>query len=316
MLNPLARTPAVRSAISQAIGALREALAPQTRARPRERAANESAMTEDSFEGTGGLKIATRTWRPASSPRGAIVLVHGFNAHSGHYRWAAEQLAKDGLVVYALDLRGRGQSEGERFYVERFDEYVDDVARLVSIVKQNEPGLPLFMLGHSAGGVVACSYALDHGAQLAGLVSESLAFRVPAPAFALKALKGVSLLAPHARVLRLKNEDFSRDPKRVAQMNADPLIRDEVQPAQTVAAMVRADERLARESGKIKLPILLLHGTSDNATKPAGSEYLFKHVASIDKTLELYEGHYHDLLADFGRQQVIADIVGWIDERI
>jgi alpha-beta hydrolase superfamily lysophospholipase len=172
------------------------------------------------------------------------------------------------------------------------------------------------MLGHSAGGVVACSYALDHGAELAGLVSESLAFRVPAPAFALKALKGVSLLAPHTRVLRLKNEDFSRDPRRVAEMNADPLIKDEAQPAQTVAAMVRADERLARESGKIKLPILLLHGTSDNATKPAGSEYLFKHVASIDKTLELYEGHYHDLLADFGRQQVIADIVGWIDERI
>ena len=130
----------------------------------------------------------------------------------------------------------------------------------------------MFLLGHSAGGVVACLYTVEHQTELAGLICESFAFRVPAPDFALAVLKGLSHVAPHAHVLRLKNEDFSRDPGIVAEMNADPLIADEVQPTKTVAEMVRADERLEHEFALITLPLLILHGTNDRATKPHGSQ--------------------------------------------
>ena len=119
----------------------------------------------------------------------------------------------NGLAVYALDLRGRGQSEGERFYVENFADYVSDLATLIKLAKSREPGLPVFLLGHSAGGVISCVYALDHQAELAGLICESFAFQVPAPDFALAVLKGLSHIAPHAHVLKLKNKDFSRDPE-------------------------------------------------------------------------------------------------------
>jgi alpha-beta hydrolase superfamily lysophospholipase len=170
-----------------------------------------------------------------------------------------------------VDLRGRGKSDGERFYVQQFADYVSDAAGLVALAKSREPGLPMFMLGHSAGGVVACTYALDHQAELAGLICESFAFQVPAPDFALAVLKGLSHIAPHAHVLPLKNEDFSRDPKVVAAMNADPLIAHETQPTQTVAAMVRADERLKKEFPLITLPVLILHGTADKATGRAGA---------------------------------------------
>src|SRR4051812_36372028 len=108
---------------------------------------------ESSFEGVGGLKIFTRSWQLGGQPRGAVVIVHGFNSHSGQYLWVGEQLAANGLAVYALDLRGRGRSEGERYYVEKMQDYVDDVESLVQRAKSENPGLPVFMLGHSAGGV-------------------------------------------------------------------------------------------------------------------------------------------------------------------
>lgn len=275
-----------------------------------------SAAQEESFEGAGGLNIFLRTWRPAGPARGVVAIVHGFNAHSGHYAWAAQQFTARGLAVYALDLRGRGRSDGERFYVERFDDYVGDVASLVQLAKAREPGLPVFLLGHSAGGVVACLYAIGHQAELAGLVCESFAFQVPAPDFALAALKGLSHLAPHAHVLRLKNEDFSRDPQAVAEMNADPLIANEVQPTRTVAEMARADDRLKRDFPLIRLPLLILHGTADHATRPSGSRLFLEHAGSADKTLKLYEGHYHDLLRDVGKEEVMGDIVGWIAARV
>jgi acylglycerol lipase len=271
---------------------------------------------EESFEGVGGLNIFLRVWRPTTPARGVVVIVHGFNAHSGYYAWAAEQFTARGLAVYALDLRGRGKSDGERFYVEQFGDYVSDVASLVRLAKSREPALPVFLLGHSAGGVVACLYTLEHQAELAGLICESFAFQVPAPDFAIAVLKGLSHLAPHAHVLRLKNEDFSRDARAVAEMNADPLIANEVQPTKTVAEMARADERLKKEFPLIRLPLLILHGTDDRATKPGGSRLFHELAGSADKTLKLYEGHFHDLLRDLDKERVMADINAWIAARL
>jgi acylglycerol lipase len=273
-------------------------------------------MSESTFKGVGGLNIFFRSWRPSESPGAVVIIIPGFNSHSGYYEWVATQLTPDGLAVYAIDLRGRGKSDGERFYVQNFEDYVADVASFVSIVKEKEKGLPVFMLGHSAGGVVACNYALDHQRELVGLICESFAYQVPAPDFALAVLKGLSHIAPHAHVLKLHNEDFSRDSAIVDLMNNDSLIAHETQPTQTVAAMVRADERLKKEFPKITLPLLILHGTKDKATKPGGSQYFFETAGSKDKTLKLYEGSFHDLLNDLDKQLVIFDILAWIKERI
>lgn len=273
-------------------------------------------LSEDRFDGAGDLRIFFRVWRPEGAPRGVVAICHGVNSHSGQYFWAAEQLTAKGFVVYALDLRGRGLSDGERFFVRDVAEYVGDLAELISIAKDREPGLPVFLLGHSAGGVVSCTYALGYQAELAGLVCESFAFEVPAPDFALAAIKGISHLAPHAHVLKLHNDDFSRDAAWVKSMNEDPLIAHEVQPTSTVAALVRADERLKKEFPLITLPVLIMHGTADKATKPSGSQLFYDTAGSADKTLKLYEGHFHDLLNDVGREGVMADIVGWIEARL
>jgi alpha-beta hydrolase superfamily lysophospholipase len=215
--------------------------------------------------------------------------------------------------VYALDHRGRGRSEGERFFVEKFADYAKDLATFIDVVKAREPGLPVFLLGHSAGGVIACVYTLEHQNELAGLICEDFAYQVPVPNIALTLLKGVSHVAPHARVFKLKNSDFSRDPAVVEALNADPLIANEAQPSETIAELARADQLLAKSFQRFTLPLLILHGTADKVTKPSGSREFYLMAGSNDKTLKLYEGHFHDLLADIGKQKVMADIQAWID---
>jgi len=271
--------------------------------------------SEETLDGAGGIKIFFRSWHPDGKARGVVVIVPGFNSHSGYYSWVAEQLTAEALAVYAVDLRGRGKSDGERFYVEKFQDYVDDVSALVDRAKSREAGLPVYLLGHSAGGVVCCLYALEHQTELAGLICESFAHELPAPDVALAILRGLGHIAPHAHVLKLKNEDFSRDPKVVEAMNHDPLIANETQPIQTVAALVRADERLKKGFSRITLPLLILHGRSDNAAKPSGSQHFHEMAGSNDKTLLLYEGYFHDLLNDLGRENVMADVQRWIDDR-
>ena len=273
-------------------------------------------MKEDRIAGGAGLNIFVRSWQPATAPRAVVVICHGVKSHSGYYFWTAEQLTADGYAVYALDLHGRGKSEGERFYLEKFQDYQDDVDATMKLARSRHPGLPVFLLGHSAGGVISSVYTLEHQAELEGFICESFAFQVYAPEFALAVLKGLSHITPHLHVLDLKTEYFSRDPAAVKAMRDDPLIAGEVQPTLTVAELVRADERLKREFPLITLPVLIMHGTADKVTKPSGSQLFYDTAGSKDKTLKLYDGHAHDLLNDVGREQVMGDIRQWIGQHL
>lgn len=274
------------------------------------------SVTEETFEGKDGIPIFLRSWKPEAAPRAVVVICHGVNSHGGQYFWAAEQLIASGYAVFALDLRGRGRSGGERFYVDDVADYVADLADTIAIAKARHPGLKLFVLGHSAGGVTACTYVLDNQHEVDGFICESFAFQVPAPGFALAAIKGLSHIAPKLGVLTLKNADFSRDPAWVATLESDPLTKDEVQPAATVAALVRADERMRVEFPTIRIPLLVMHGTADKATVCHGSEFFYDTAGSPDKTLKLYEGHFHDLLADYGKDTVMSDITAWLDAHL
>lgn len=271
-----------------------------------------SSAVEEKITSPGG-EIFVRSWNGAGQSRGVVVIVPGFNSHSGYYQAAGASLAEKGFSTFALDLRGRGRSDGERYFVNDIEDYTDDLDVVLKLARARTAGVPVFLLGHSAGGVVSCIYALEHQAQLSGLICESFAFQVYAPDFALAVLKGISHIAPHAHVLKLPNKDFSRSAGAVEAMDSDPLVAHEVQPTSTVAAMVRADERLKAGFPGITLPLLILHGTADKVTKPGGSQLFYDEAGSRDKTLKLYEGAYHDLLNDNDRDQVMSDIVGWIE---
>jgi acylglycerol lipase len=273
-------------------------------------------MKESSFRGVGGLTIHTRQWQPAGAPSSVMVLVHGFNAHSSYLVWAGEQFSSNGSAAYALDLRGRGQSEGERFFVDKFQDYLDDLDVLVETARGENPGLPVYLLGHSAGGVIASSYAFDHADKVAGLICESFAFDVGLPHLVQLAIEGVGRLAPHAHLFKLKNADFTRDAEALARMNSDPLIADEAQPAETAAELLKAADRLKGHMPEFHTPVLIIHGTADKAALAAGSQYFYDHAGSVDKTIKLYDGHFHDLLNDTGKELVMADIQAWLNARV
>lgn len=272
-------------------------------------------MKEEHFVGRGGTKLHMRSWRPAE-PKATVVICHGVNSHSGQYLWSGAQLAAAGFAVYAYDHRGRGQSEGPRFYIDDIREYTDDLGTLIALAKSREPGRKLFLLGHSAGGVVSCTWSLDHQAEIDGFICESFAFEVPAPAPVLALVRFLARVAPKLPVLKLKMKDFTRDPVALRALQTDPLTLNEAQPAATVAALLRATDRMRREFPLIKLPVFIMHGTLDKATVPAGSKFFYEHAGSADKKLKLYEGHFHDLLNDIGKEGVMADIVAWINAHL
>lgn len=221
-----------------------------------------------------------------------------------------------GCMLYALDHRGRGRSEGERYYVEKMEDYVEDVHTLVTTAKAENPDLPVFVLGHSAGGVISCHYMLGHQSEITGFICESFAQELPVPEIVLSFLKGISYITPHTHVFSLNNNDFSRDPAVVESMNDDILIKGESQPAQTGKVLINAARQLREDFPKITVPVFIIHGSEDKATKPSGSQHFLEQTGSEDKTLKLYEGHFHDLLNDVDKEIVMADIQNWIDERI
>jgi acylglycerol lipase len=269
-------------------------------------------MTNAEILSKDGTSIHVRTWLPATPPRAVVVLVHGLKAHSGLYESPATEMANAGFAVYALDLRGHGKSDGRRLYAQSISDYVDDVRATVKLAKMHYPAEPLFMLGHSAGGVIACAYALEDQHELAGLICESFALEVPASKLTLSLLKGIARIAPRLGVFKLKDEHFSRDEAFVERMKTDLLIPREGYPAQTIAELARVDDRLHTDLAKITIPVLVLHGTEDHVTRPSGSTLFGKIGGSRDKTLKLYQGHYHDLLNDVGKERVLGDIINWI----
>ena len=275
-----------------------------------------SLVNEVMFRGQGGLELFGRSWHPEGTPRGAVLIVHGFKLRSGLYEWVAERLVEHGLAVYAYDLRGHGRSGGRRYDVDSFAQYVGDTHEVVEAVRAREPGLRVVILGHSAGGVIASVYALEHQENLAGLESESFAYELPARAVALTLFKNMGRFAPKLGILGLRDAWFSRDPSFVERMKRDPWVIHDRAPSRTVGEMIRADERLRREFPDIILPVLILHGTADRLDEPARERALLRGGRIGGQDVKLYDGYFHDLLNDVGKERVMADIGAWIDPRI
>ncbi len=269
------------------------------------------------FAGAGGLSLYEQSWRPAGAVRAAVVIVHGLKDHSDHYGDLARALAADGFAVYAMDLRGHGRSAGDRVWVDSFDDYLDDLDAFVKRVREREPGKPVFLFGHSMGGAIVTLWTLTRQPDLAGVILSGPALQPGAGVngFLIAVTKLLGSLAPHLRVLDLKDADFSRDPAVVAAMKSDPLILHKPGPARTAAELLRAFERIHAREAELNVPLLDLHGSADKLTNPAGSRELVAKAASKDKTLKIYDGLYHDLLHEPEKAQVMADVIAWIEAR-
>ncbi|WP_394823079.1 alpha/beta hydrolase [Pendulispora albinea] len=267
------------------------------------------------FAGTGGVKLFEQSWRVRGRPRAVVVIHHGLKSHSEHDAELSRRLVAQGYDVHAYDMRGHGRSEGRRATIDDFDDLLGDLALFLARVRAREPGLPIFLLGHSVGGAVVTLFALERHPPLAGVVLLAPALRVDKPLLLAAATPLSASLLPNFPAIDIPDGSFSRDPQTVANLARDPLVEHSPAPARTARALLRAIERIWARAGTFDLPLLALHGTGDHVTDPRGTAEIVARARTSPerKTLLLYGGLYHDLLHEPERAQVMDDVIAWLN---
>ncbi len=260
----------------------------------------------------------TRDWTPADSPRGYVVVVHGYGEHSGRYAHLATALTAIGLGVHAYDHEGHGQTGGKRGYIRNFDALVDGLVHQIDGVCSGAAGLPVFLFAHSMGGLVACTYLAQHRSDLAGAVISSPLLAIPdgVSPWLLRVAQLLSTLTPWLPVDRLDPTHISRIATEVDAYNQDPLVYHGPIVARTGAELTGAIARVSGQFAAIDLPLLVLHGMADRLAPPAGGQCLFDEAVSSDKTGVFPEEGYHELLNDVGGDAILQTIVEWYGARL
>ena len=264
-----------------------------------------------------GVTLAGQAWLPPQ-PRAVIAVVHGIAEHSGRYAFLAAMANRQGIGVVSVDLRGHGRSPGERSYVERFDDYLQDVDALLTKAQEFAAGRPLFLMGHSMGGAIALCWLTQRGGPLAGLVLSSAALKiggdVPRLLVALAPL--LSRWLPHLRGTRIDPALISRDAAAVATYVGDPLVSLQAPPARTGAELLRIMAVNRVSAPGLDVPVYLFHGDADRLTDPAGSREIFDLWGGPDRSLRLWPGSRHETLNDLDREAVATELLDWAVARM
>ena len=272
---------------------------------------------DTSFVGARGLRIHVRTWLPDQPPAGVVVIAHGFAEHGGRYAAVAERLTAAGIAVRAPDHRGHGLSEGKRTGVVRFGDYVDDLTTVIAQVRARWPSLRVVLLGHSMGGLIALDLAVRQTVPLEGLVlSAPAACPREVSRFTLAVGRALSRVAPNTGVLRLPLNRISRDPGVVEAYNNDPLVFRTPIRARLGAEMLDAMDRVDAGLPGLRVPLLVMQGTSDGLVDPGCGPHVYGRAGSVDKTLKMYDGLWHEIFNEPERDHVLADLTGWLGSHL
>ncbi len=274
--------------------------------------------TEGTFKGVRNLTIYYQAWLPEGDVKAMLFVTHGLGEHSGRYMNVVNHFVPLGYAVYGLDHVGHGKSEGGRELVERFEDYTDTLTLYYKMVKGWQPGKPIFLLGHSMGGLIASYYLLDHQADFKGAVISAPAIKIGDSISKTTITMGriLSKVAPRMGLLALDANGISRDPEVVRVYVNDPLVFHGKTPARLAAEMLRAMQRVTAEVGAITLPFITLQGGQDKLVDPGGAQMLYDRAGSTDKTLKIYEGLYHEVFNEPERAQVLKDVETWLEAHI
>jgi alpha-beta hydrolase superfamily lysophospholipase len=272
---------------------------------------------ESTFRNRQGMKLFERRWLPPGSPRAVIILVHGYAEHTGRYDHVGAWLAERGYALRGFDLRGHGLSDGPRAFVESFREFLDDLREYLPRVRAEHAGAPLLVLGHSMGGTITSLWlAVDQPPLTGAILSGPVAATGDRTNPVLRLLAAIGKRFPRLRLTTLAAASVSRDQEVVRRYEGDPLVYRGRTRAGLLAAMVRAVERVDRDAERIPGPVLIMHGTEDQLAAPEGSQRLDDRIGAADCTLKLYRGLYHEILNEPEKDQVLGDMLSWIEIRV
>lgn len=271
---------------------------------------------EETVTATDGLRLYLRR-REVPNARGEVLIAHGFGEHSGRYETLTEHLTSHNYSVTAYDHRGHGLSDGLPGHVESFDEYDQDLVKMVASIRERRQPKRLFLIAHSMGGLIALRYLARKQASVDGAVISAplIAVAVRVPAHKLMIAKVGARMAPR---MRLDNEInpavLSRDPEVGRAYAADPLVNRKVS-TKWFAEASRAMAEVVRWAPDIKAPILVMHGTEDRLASVDATRRLFENIGSSDKELVIYPGFYHELFNEPEKQEVFQRVSEWIEKR-
>lgn len=277
-----------------------------------------TTRSERSFDGAGGPRIVYDVWTPDGSPRGVVVLCHGYAEHARRYDHVAQRFGEAGLITYALDLRGHGRSGGKRVYLRDIGEYTGDFHTLVGIAADEHPQLSRIVVGHSMGGGIVFAYGVERPEDYTAMVLSGPAVYAQdaVSSFMITVAKLVGSIMPGLPVEELPTEAVSRDPEVVAAYMADPMVHHGRLPAGIAKALIKVGESMPRRASALKAPLLVVHGEQDKLIPVAGSRHLMSCVASTDAHLKVYPELYHEVFNEPERDLVLDDVTSWIEAKL
>ena len=277
-----------------------------------------TTRSERTFEGIGGVRIVYDVWTPATPPRGIVVLSHGLGEHARRYDHVAQHFGEAGLVTYALDHRGHGRSGGKRVLVKDISEYTGDFDTLVGIAGKEHPGCKCIVLGHSMGGGIVFAYGVERpdNYDLMVLSGPAVAAQHAVSPLLVLVAKALGVVAPGLPVQELDSKAISRDPAVVAGYDSDPLVHHGKVPAGIARALLLVGETMPQRAAALTSPLLVVHGVQDRLVDVSGSRKLVEVVGSSDVELKEYPALYHEVFNEPERNQVLDDVVSWINARL
>ena len=269
---------------------------------------------EGFFEGIRNTRIYHQCWLPETEPKAVIMLVHGLGEHSGRYLNIVNHFVPMGFAVYGMDHPGHGRSDGIRKYVDRFEDFIETVKAFFERIQGWQAGKPIFLLGHSMGGLIGAVYLLDHQAGLKGAILSGPSVKKPDSISGIIVFiaKMLGVLMPRFGLVETAPDEVCRDPAVVQAYISDPLVYKGKTTARLAAEVLKALKRISREAGKITLPILILQGGADLIVNPAGAQMLYDSISSADKEISTYGGLYHEIHNEPEHFKVLLDVEEWI----
>lgn len=273
---------------------------------------------EERFVSVGGRDLYYQVWEPDAPMRALILLAHGLGEHGGRYAELAQVVTAKGYVLAAIDHYGHGRSGGEMGDIERFAFFLDDFGDFSRRLREAYVGVPVVVIGHSMGGLIAARYLVQHQNEFVAAVLSGPAVELePEPGVLQRALIGLlATIAPRLGLRTIDPVHVSRDPEVVRRYAEDPLVYHGPVRARQLREFLKAMAVLREEMHTIRLPLLVLHGEADALTAPAGSRLLHERAQSDDKRLQLYPALYHEIFNEPEREQVFEDMLSWCEIRL
>ena len=254
-------------------------------------------------------------WLPEGEPQAILLVAHGISEHSGRYMNVVNHLVPAGYAVYGIDHIGHGKSDGKRVCVERFQDYTKTLKKYFDMIRGWRPQTPIFLVGHSMGGLISAAYLLEHQDELAGAVLSGPGIKVPddISKAVIWAGKILSVVMPKAGIIQLDADGICRDPAVVDAYVNDPLVYTGKITARLGAEMLTTMQQVTATARKIRLPIIILQGGRDKLVDPSGAQLLYDTVGSADKTIKIYDGLYHEVFNEPEHEQVLDDVKVWLE---